>query len=288
MPRGTLSGPSERKRVPTAQDPDTGPEIESKSRSAPGLHTVRLCSVKPRAIEDASAPHVRVSTIDAVRLQVELDAQGWALAPELLTAEECATMRALYKHEALFRSRVIMSKHGYGRGEYKYFRYPLPDPIAALRNELYALLLPIANRWQVALGRTERFPETHAAFVERCHEAGQLRPTPLLLSYAQGDYNCLHQDLYGEHVFPLQVALLLSEPARDFRGGELVLTEQRPRMQSRPMVVPVAQGDAVVFAVRERPVQGVRGTYRVNMRHGVSALLAGERMTLGIIFHDAT
>jgi hypothetical protein len=179
-----------------------------------------------------------------------------------------------------------MSRHAYGRGEYKYFAYPLPEPIAALRAQLYPRLVPIANRWR-ARGQGEPFPDTHDAFLARCHAAGQLRPTPLLLSYGAGDYNCLHQDLYGEHVFPLQVAILLSQPSRDFQGGELVLTEQRPRMQSRVMVLPIAQGDAVVFAVRDRPVQGARGTYRVNMRHGVSALHDGERMTLGIIFHDA-
>jgi hypothetical protein len=218
----------------------------------------------------------------------ELDQAGWSLRPGLLSNAECAALRALYQREELFRSRVVMSKHGYGSGEYKYFAYPLPNGVAELRACLYEQLCPIANRWQETMGKDLRFPAQHAEFLARCHAAGQERPTPLLLSYVAGDYNCLHQDLYGDHVFPLQVALLLSEPGRDFRGGELVLTEQRPRMQSRPMVIPIQQGDAVVFAVRERPMQGTRGSYRVNMRHGVSKLHTGERMTLGLIFHDAS
>jgi hypothetical protein len=230
----------------------------------------------------------RVAATDWARMRRELDQHGWATRPALLSPDECAALRALYACGERFRSRVVMGKHGYGRGEYQYFSYPLPDPVARLRTHLYAALSPIANHWQVALGKDDRFPDAHADFLARCHAAGQLRPTPLLLSYTQGDYNCLHQDLYGDHVFPLQVAILLSQPGRDFRGGELVLTEQRPRMQSRPMVVPLAQGDAVVFAVRERPVRGARGSYRVNMRHGVSQLLSGERMTLGLIFHDAS
>jgi hypothetical protein len=187
----------------------------------------------------------------------------------------------------LFRSRIVMGRHGFGRGEYKYFSYPLPEPIAELRPELYARLHGIANRWNEAMGIDIRYPESHETFLKRCHEAGQLRPTPLLLQYGEGDYNCLHQDLYGEHVFPLQVAVLLSEPGLDFEGGEFVLTEQRPRMQSRAEVVPLGQGDAVAFAVHVRPVQGTRGLYRVNMRHGVSRLRSGRRHTVGVIFHDA-
>jgi hypothetical protein len=193
-----------------------------------------------------------------------------------------------YADERLFRSRVVMSRHGFGRGEYKYFAYPLPDTVAGLRTAIYPRLAPIANRWNAAMGIDVQYPDTHAAFLARCHAAGQQRPTPLLLQYGVDDYNCLHQDLYGEHVFPLQVAILLSEPGRDFSGGEFVLTEQRPRMQSRPQVVPLRQGDAVVFAVHQRPVQGTRGSYRVNLRHGVSRVRSGHRHTLGIIFHDAT
>ena len=207
--------------------------------------------------------------------------------PSLLTGRECSDLRALYAREELFRSRVVMSRHGYGKGEYKYFAYPLPEPIAALRAALYPRLCPIANRWNAAMSVEVKYPSTHARFVERCHGAGQTRPTPLLLKYGAGDFNCLHQDLYGEHVFPLQVAILLSEPERDFTGGEFVMTEQRPRMQSRPIVVPLRQGDAVVFAVQRRPVKGTRGMYRVNLRHGVSRILTGDRLTAGIIFHDA-
>lgn len=205
-----------------------------------------------------------------------------------MAPEECAALAALYGTDGIFRSRVVMARHGFGRGEYQYFSYPLPEPVADLRAWLYPRLVPIANRWNEAMSIDVRYPATHAKFLERCHQAGQLRPTPLLLQYQAGDYNCLHQDLYGEQVFPLQVATLLSEPGRDFTGGEFVLTEQRPRMQSRPEVVPLRQGDAVVFAVHHRPVQGTRGAYRVNMRHGVSRLRSGRRHTLGIIFHDAT
>lgn len=230
----------------------------------------------------------RVSALDWNALAEALDREGHAHVPGLLKASECAAIAASYDKRALFRSRVVMARHGYGRGEYQYFAYPLPPGIAALRTALYAPLVPIANRWSEALGSDVRFPEAHEAFLARCHAAGQLRPTPLLLAYGPDDYNCLHQDLYGEHVFPLQVAVLLSEPDRDFQGGEFVLTEQRPRMQSRVLVVPLRQGDAVVFAVRERPVAGTRGAYRVNMRHGVSRVRAGTRHTLGLIFHDAT
>jgi hypothetical protein len=204
-----------------------------------------------------------------------------------MTRRDCDTLAGFYSQEDIFRSRVLMSRHGFGRGEYKYFSYPLPAMVASLRTSFYRRLAPIANRWNSALRIVSRYPASHAEFIARCHEAGQVRPTPLLLQYGVDDYNCLHQDLYGEHVFPLQVAILLSEPGRDFTGGEFVLTEQRPRMQSRPQVVPLRQGDAVVFAVCYRPVRGARGAYRVTMRHGVSRLRSGERHTAGIIFHDA-
>jgi uncharacterized protein len=229
----------------------------------------------------------RVAAIDWTQAAADLDAQGCAVLKGLLTAEECRALAALYPDDKIFRSRILMSRHGFGRGEYKYFAYPLPQPIAGLRPLLYARLQSIANRWNEAMGIDVRYPERHDAFLARCHKAGQLRPTPLLLQYEEGDYNCLHQDLYGEHVFPLQVAVLLSEPRRDFEGGEFVLTEQRPRMQSRAEVVPLSQGDGVVFAVHVRPVQGTRGVYRVNMRHGVSRLRSGRRHTVGVIFHDA-
>ena len=215
-----------------------------------------------------------------------LNAQGWALLPNLIDASAAARLRGLYEKE-IFRSHVIMARHGFGRGEYKYFSYPLPDPIARLRPALYAHLAPIANGWAEMRDEEIRYPERHQDFLDRCHQAGQLRPTPLLLKYGPGDYNCLHQDLYGEHVFPLQVAILLSQPGEDFRGGEFVMTEQRPRMQSRASVVPLTLGDGVVFAVHKRPVKGGRGVYTVNHRHGVSALTAGARYTTGIIFHDA-
>lgn len=215
-----------------------------------------------------------------------LNAQGWALLPKLIDASAAARLRGLYDKE-IFRSHVIMARHGFGRGEYKYFSYPLPDPIARLRPALYAHLAPIANRWAGMRDDETRYPERHQDFLDRCHQAGQRRPTPLLLKYGPGDYNCLHQDLYGEHVFPLQVAILLSQPGEDFMGGEFVMTEQRPRMQSRASVVPLTLGDGVVFAVHKRPVKGSRGTYTVNHRHGVSVLTAGARYTTGIIFHDA-
>jgi hypothetical protein len=230
----------------------------------------------------------RVAAIDWARVTRELDAEGYAVAESLLTRAECADLVALYGIEGAFRSRVEMSRHRCGRGEYKYFAYPLPELVAALRTALYAELAPIANRWNAAMGLEPRYPEEHTRFLERCHAAGQTRPTPLLLQYGADDYNCLHQDLYGELAFPLQVAVLLSEPERDFTGGEFVLTEQRPRRQSRPMVVPLRQGDAVVFAVHHRPTQGKRGACRVNTRHGVSRVRAGHRHTLGVIFHDAS
>jgi uncharacterized protein len=229
----------------------------------------------------------RVNSVRWEQLETELDGYGGATLKRLLTPEECGAIAAMYPDDAEFRSRVVMTRHGFGRGEYKYFRYPLPGLVEQLRTQLYPRLAPIANRWNEALRIDVRYPATHVEFLERCHKAGQRRPTPLLLQYGEGDYNCLHQDLYGEHVFPLQVAILLSEPGRDFAGGDFVLTEQRPRMQSRVEVVPLRQGDAVAFAVHHRPVQGTRGTYRVNLRHGVSRIRNGHRHTLGIIFHDA-
>lgn len=228
-----------------------------------------------------------VDALDWPHIIAELDSQGCAVLKNLLTPDQCRAVATLYPDDTHFRSRIVMGRHGFGRGEYKYFAYPLPDLIAQLRPALYAQLHGVANRWNEAMRIGIRYPATHAAFLKRCHEAGQSRPTPLLLQYEAGDYNCLHQDLYGEHVFPLQVAILLSEPGRDFTGGEFVLTEQRPRMQSRAEVVPLAQGDAVAFAVHHRPVQGTRGTYRVNLRHGVSRIRSGQRHTLGVIFHDA-
>jgi hypothetical protein len=220
-------------------------------------------------------------------LEAELDARGCAILPGLLTREECEATAALYDVGAAFRSRVVMSRHGFGRGEYQYFAYPLPDLVQALREALYPRLAPLANRWNDRMGIGVRYPANHADFLARCHAAGQLRPTPLLLRYGPGDYNCLHQDLYGEHVFPLQAAVLLSEPGRDFTGGEFVLTEQRPRLQSRAEVAPLIQGDLIVFAVHHRPVTGTRRSYRVNLRHGVSRIRSGARHTLGVIFHDA-
>jgi uncharacterized protein len=220
----------------------------------------------------------------STELEAALDRDGWAHMRKLLAPEECRALAASYDDDARFRSKVVMARHGFGRGEYKYLAYPLPRRVAQLRESLYPRLAPIANRWSERLRSDVRFPETHDSFLRRCHDAGQTRPTPLLLKYGPGDYNCLHQDLYGEHVFPLQVAILLS---KDFEGGEFVTTEQRPRMQSRVSVVPLLQGDGVVFAVNHRPVEGTRGPYRVSMRHGVSPLRMGERYTLGIIFHDA-
>lgn len=231
----------------------------------------------------------RIDALDWQRMARDLDATGSAVVPSLLTPDACDAVAALYDgDDACFRSRVVMARHGYGRGEYRYFAYPLPDLVASLRTALYPHLATVANLWHERMGLAPRFPVGHAAFLDRCHAAGQTRPTPLLLRYGPGDYNCLHQDLYGEHVFPLQMAILLSEPERDFEGGAFVLTEQRPRMQSRADVVPLRQGDAVVFAVRHRPVAGTRGDYRVQMRHGVGTVRSGRRHTLGIIFHDAT
>ncbi len=226
-------------------------------------------------------------SIDWTDVSTQLDANGWAQIERVLSADECGDIAALYDDDRRFRSHIIMARHGFGRGEYKYFSYPLPDRLAELRTSLYARLAPIANRWNASMGVDVRYPAEHAEFIARCHQAGQTRPTQLLLRYGADDYNCLHQDLYGEHVFPLQVAFLLSEPGQDFAGGEFVLTEQRPRMQSRAEVVPLRRGDGVIFAVHHRPVQGTRGVYRVNLRHGVSRVRSGHRHTVGIIFHDA-
>jgi len=229
----------------------------------------------------------RIGALDRDSLGASLDAQGYVVLPALLTIEECRALAERYDDAALFRKRIVMGKHGYGEGEYQYFAYPLPPPIAVMRTSLYAVLAPTANRWNEQLGIAARFPADHASFRARCHSAGQQRPTPLLLRYRAGDYNRLHQDLYGEHVFPLQATVLLSRPGDDFTGGEFVLTEQRARMQSRAEVVPLAAGDAVIFAVAQRPIKTPRGAARVTMRHGVSRLRSGARTTLGIIFHDA-
>jgi hypothetical protein len=234
----------------------------------------------------AQALAQRVDAVDWAQVTTDLDSQGNAVIERLLSSAECHALAGLYSGE-VFRSRVVMARHGYGRGEYKYFSYPLPPLIGGLRQAIYPRLVPVANRWNEAMAIDVRYPDKHAEFIARCHAAGQCRPTPLLLQYGVGDYNCLHQDLYGEHVFPLQVAILLSEPGHDFTGGEFVMTEQRPRMQSRPMVLPLHQGDAAVIAVHRRPVQGTRGVYRVNLRHGVSRVFSGHRHTAGIIFHDA-
>jgi hypothetical protein len=236
----------------------------------------------------ASPIERRVQALNWGQIARDLDTQGNAILAQLITVDECQRLAALYPQDALFRSHIIMARHGFGRGEYKYFAYPLPDLLTDARTSLYAHLAPIATHWNAMMGIDVRYPEKHADFLTRCHEAGQGRPTPLLLQYKEGDYNSLHQDLYGEHVFPIQVTILLSEPGRDFQGGEFVLTEQRPRMQSRPEVVPLRQGDAVAFAVHHRPVQGTHGIYRVNLRHGVSRVRCGHRQTLGLIFHDAT
>jgi uncharacterized protein len=244
-------------------------------------------SARAAGLSSVAAARARLARIDWTKVGGELDSHGAAPVAGLLESTECATLSALYREERLFRSRVIMSRHGFGRGEYKYFRYPLPQTVTTLRSALYPHLARIANRWNEQLGLAVRYPDRHAAFIRRCHAAGQTRATPLLLHYETDDYNCLHQDLYGEHVFPLQVTVLLSRPEHDFTGGEFVLTEQRPRLQSRAEVVPLSQGDAVIFAVHRRPVRGTRGMYRVNLRHGVSRVRRGERFTLGIIFHDA-
>jgi uncharacterized protein len=229
----------------------------------------------------------RVASLDWPRISVDLNQYGCATTGVIVTPSECEELTRGYDDGALFRSQVIMARHGFGRGEYKYYAYPLPDPIAALRTSLYPHFASIANDWESALGKEAGYPAEHSDFLDRCHRAGQRKPTPLLLKYGEGDFNCLHQDLYGELAFPLQVAFLLSQPGEDFTGGEFVLTEQRPRMQSRAEVVPLKRGEGVVFAVNQRPVKGTRGIYRVAMRHGVSRLRSGQRFTLGVIFHDA-
>jgi uncharacterized protein len=255
-----------------------------------GFRPCKRCG--PNAMIDpgaSRAPSIaaRVSSLDWERIASDLDVHGCATTGTVLTPQECATLAASYEVDELFRSRVIMARHGFGRGEYKYFAYPLPAMIAALRESFYPPLAAVGNRWNEAMNIARRFPGEHATYLADCHAAGQTRPTPLLLQYGEGDYNCLHQDIYGEHVFPLQVAFLLSRPGDDFTGGAFVLTEQRPRMQSRAEVVALEQGGGVIFPVHHRPVRGVRGIYRVTMRHGVSRLRSGRRHTAGIIFHDA-
>jgi uncharacterized protein len=247
-----------------------------------------MTAVRRHSAGDA-APDVgaRLAALDWARVTWSLEDEGCATLPALLSPRECAELAALYDVEGRFRSRVVMARHGFGRGEYKYFAYPLPEIVAALRTALYPPLAALANRWNEQLGLAQRYPADHASYLRLCHRAGQTRPTPLLLRYGAGDYNCLHQDLYGEQVFPLQATFLLSAPGSDFTGGEFVLVEQRPRQQSRPQVVALGQGDGVVFAVNHRPARGVRGFHRVKLRHGVSRVHTGRRQTLGIIFHDA-
>jgi hypothetical protein len=245
-------------------------------------------TAQARRVTPAGDISDRVGALDWDGIGRSLDTYGCATTGPLLSADACAALAAMYPRDTPFRSRIVMARHGFGRGEYRYFSYPLPRPVETLRTALYPHLAPIANGWQGRMGQKAHFPQSHADYLAQCHKAGQARPTPLLLRYGPGDYNCLHQDLYGAEVFPLQVAILLSEPGKDFTGGEFVLTEQRPRQQSRVMVVPLAKGDGVIFAVNNRPVKGSRGDYQVKMRHGVSRLLTGQRHTLGIIFHDAT
>jgi uncharacterized protein len=241
----------------------------------------------PGSVTRTVTIEARIDALDWTMVSADLDAQGWAIAPKMLTHPEADAVSGLYHRAHGFRSHVIMSRHGFGRGEYKYFSYPLPPLIQSLRTAAFPHLVPIANRWCERMGQAVRFPSDHAAFLERCRHAGQVRPTPLLLEYAPGDYNCLHRDLYGEHVFPIQIAILLDQPGADFEGGEFVMTEQRPRMQTRAMVLPLTKGDAAIFAVNSRPVTGKRGDYQVKLSHGVSKLHSGRRRTVGIIFHDA-
>ncbi|HEY4078953.1 MAG TPA: 2OG-Fe(II) oxygenase [Rhizomicrobium sp.] len=229
----------------------------------------------------------RLPEIDWRVVAEALDANGWSILPSLLTHADCDAIASLYGEDTSFRSHVVMARYGFGRGEYKYFAYPLPKIVAHLRSSLYPRLAPLANRWHIRMGLETRFPDDLEEFLERCHTADQTRPTPLLLQYGEGDYNCLHQDIYGDHVFPLQAAILLSEPGKDFTGGDFILTEQRPRMQSRAEVASLRKGDGIIFAVNDRPMKGSRGDYRVKMRHGVGTLRSGRRHTLGIIFHDA-
>lgn len=249
--------------------------------------TQTLSSADASAGRAAQMAEARVASYDWEALTTELDGFGCAIIEKLMSPEECQTIASLYPDEEHFRSHIHMARHGFGKGEYRYFKYPLPTLLGGLRTALYPRLSVVANSWNDRMGISDRYPEQHADFLKKCHDAGQTRPTPLLLQYVPGDFNCLHQDLYGDLAFPLQVAILLSEPGRDFTGGEFVLTEQRPRMQSRAEVVPLEQGDAVTFAVHNRPVQGGRGNYRVNLRHGVSRLRSGMRHTAGLIFHDA-
>ena len=279
---GAGEAPRQRRITPPEHKAAPDPALDAEQAA----QAARAATAR-KAVGAAAGLAVHIAGMDWHSIERDLDAQGYAVIPGLLTAEECAAMAAQYAQPSLFRSRVVMAQHGFGSGEYQYFRYPLPSMIAALRQALYGPLARIANRWHEVMQMEARFPPEHTDFLARCHAAGQQRPTPLLLQYTEGDYNCLHQDLYGEHVFPLQVAVLLSRPGKDFEGGEFVLTEQRPRMQSRVEVVPLRQGDAVVFAVNNRPVNGTRGAYRVQMRHGVSRLRSGARHTLGLIFHDA-
>jgi len=242
---------------------------------------------KTEPAANATTIETRMDEVDWTRVHTDLDAQGWAVVPKLLSPAEADSIAGLYRQEKGFRSHIIMARHGFGRGEYKYFSYPLPPLIEQLRSATYPRLAPIANQWHERMGKDVRFPNDHAAFLERCHQAGQTRPTPLLLEYKPDDYNCLHRDLYGEHVFPMQIAILLDQPGVDFEGGEFVMTEQRPRMQTRAMVLPLNKGDAAIFAVNSRPMKGVRGDYQVKLNHGVSKLHAGKRHTVGVIFHDA-
>jgi uncharacterized protein len=266
------------------KSPEIGWQSIAEASTLAFMRANTKSTIRPVPSSDGTA---RIEAFDWTRIENELDAHGCAVLKALLKPDECRALAALYPDDRHFRSRIVMGRHGFGRGEYKYFSYPLPDIVAELRPALYARLSGVGNRWNEAMGIDIRYPQSHATFLTRCHEAGQVRPTPLLLQYEADDFNCLHQDLYGEHVFPLQVAILLSEPGRDFEGGEFVLTEQRPRMQSRAEVVPLTQGDGVAFAVHHRPVQGTRGSYRVNLRHGVSRLRSGTRHTVGVIFHDA-
>jgi hypothetical protein len=271
--------------------PAIAAEFDRKSRSAPGLYVAAHWAAHPHypgIAMNAPRPAPVDQAQDWSRIEDQLHLAGHAVLSGLLDVDTCQALAGNYGEEGPYRSRIDMARYGFGRGEYKYFAYPLPPLVQRLRSALYPRLAPIANRWNEAMKLDVRYPTDHADFLRRCHDAGQRRPTPLILQYGPGDYNCLHQDLYGEHVFPIQVAVLLSEPGRDFSGGEFVLTEQRPRAQSRAMVVPLRQGDAVAFAVNQRPVNGTRGTYRVALRHGVSEVRSGQRHTLGIIFHDAT
>jgi hypothetical protein len=261
------------------------PALPAERRAAPLRDSIKRR--RDEAAVQGTAIEQRVATADWDAIGTALDTDGFAVVTSLLDAGECRTVSGLYEDDNRFRSHIHMAKHGYGRGAYKYFATPLPGIVAALRTALYPALAAVANRWNEALSDPVRFPPHLAGFLTRCHDAGQTRPTPLLLKYGAGDYNCLHQDLYGDHIFPLQAAILLSEPDMDFTGGAFILTEQRPRMQSRATVVPLRRGDAVIFAVRYRPVHGARRSHRVNLRHGVSTVHSGERYTLGIIFHDA-